>query len=210
MKEYQTEQEQFWKSDEWGTAYIQRNNNKSLISGNIKLFSDIFHHCSSKIASVIEFGSNIGLNLKAINTLLPDNTEISAIEINDDAVKELEKLDFLKKIYHDSILEVELKDKYDFVFIKGVLIHINPDFLEVVYEKLYQCSNRYILIAEYYNPTPVTINYRGHENKLFKRDFAGELLDKYRDLRLVDYGFVYHRDNNFPQGDVNWFLLEKQ
>jgi hypothetical protein len=44
---------------------------------------------------------------------------------------------------------------------------------------------------------------------MFKRDFAGEMLDKFQDLRLLDYGFVYHRDTQFPQDDVNWFLLEK-
>ena len=46
--------------------------------------------------------------------------------------------------------------------------------------------------------------------KLFKRDFAGELLDAFPSLDLVDYGFVYHRDPNFPQDDMNWFLLEKK
>ena len=72
-----------------------------------------------------------------------------------------------------------------------------------------KASNRYILIGEYYNPTPVTINYRGHDDRLFKRDFAGEMLDKHRNLKLVDYGFLYHRDNYFDQDDINWFLLEK-
>ncbi|MGE6567285.1 MULTISPECIES: hypothetical protein [Shewanella] len=38
--------------------------------------------------------------------------------------------------------------------------------------------------------------------------WAGEMLDKYSDLTLVDYGFVYLRDINFPQDDTNWFLLE--
>jgi hypothetical protein len=65
------------------------------------------------------------------------------------------------------------------------------------------------LICEYYNPTPVTVVYRGHRDRLFKRDFAGEMLDKYADLALLDYGFTYHRDANFPQDDANWFLLEK-
>jgi hypothetical protein len=35
------------------------------------------------------------------------------------------------------------------------------------------------------------------------------LLDLYRELKLVNYGFVYHRDPSFPQDDFTWFLLEK-
>lgn len=102
------------------------------------------------------------------------------------------------------------KKKFDLTFTCGVLIHINPDKLNIVYEKLYNYSNRYILIAEYYSPRPVGISYRGNKDRLFKRDFAGELMDKYENLDLIDYGFVYHRDNNFPDDDINWFLLEKK
>ena len=74
---------------------------------------------------------------------------------------------------------------------------------------MYAASRRYICLIEYYNPTPVEVPYRGEREKLFKRDFAGELLDTYPDLRLCAYGFQYHRDSNFPMDDVNWFLLEK-
>jgi spore coat polysaccharide biosynthesis protein SpsF len=55
----------------------------------------------------------------------------------------------------------------------------------------------------------VALPYRGHDERLFKRDFAGEILDRFPDLRLVDYGFRYRRDPNFPQDDVTWFLMEK-
>ena len=34
-------------------------------------------------------------------------------------------------------------------------------------------------------------------------------MDKYDDLQLIDYGFAYHRDNNFYQDDITWFLLKK-
>jgi spore coat polysaccharide biosynthesis protein SpsF len=102
-----------------------------------------------------------------------------------------------------------LKSKYDFALIKGVLIHINPDYLGKVYDMLYSSTSCYICIAEYYNPKPVEVTYRGHEGKLFKRDFAGEMMDKFPDLKLLDYGFVYHRDYHFPQDDTTWFLLEK-
>lgn len=48
--------------------------------------------------------------------------------------------------------------------------------LPEIYDKLFTASQRYILVAEYYNPSPVEIIYRGHSNRLFKRDFAGELM----------------------------------
>ena len=70
-------------------------------------------------------------------------------------------------------------------------------------------SRRFVMVCEYFNPTPVEVAYRGHEHALFKRDFAGELLDAYPELRLVDYGFTYHRDPLYPLDDSTWFLMEK-
>lgn len=201
---FKTEQEKFWASD-FGDDYIKRNDDAQIIAGNINLFSKIIAETTG-IKSVIEFGANIGLNLRAIKQLLP-NSELSAIEINQKAAAILKEKNI--KTYAMSILDFEPDYKRDLAFVKGVLIHINPDELQNVYEKLYNSSKKYILIAEYYNPSPVTIPYRGHSDRLFKRDFAGEILDKYSDLKLVDYGFSYHRDNNFPQDDITWFLLEK-
>ncbi len=202
---YKTEQEGFW-AGEFGNDYINRNNDAALVASNLALFAKVFQSIRP-IESVLEFGSNIGLNLRAIHALLPQ-AQLAAIEINSHAVQELQKNKALT-VYHSSILDFTQDDTRDFVFIKGVLIHINPNVLVEVYEKLYQASHRYILIAEYYNPSPVSVDYRGHSDKLFKRDFAGEMLDIYSDLKLVDYGFTYHRDENFEQDDMNWFLLEK-
>jgi pseudaminic acid biosynthesis-associated methylase len=91
---------------------------------------------------------------------------------------------------------------WDLALIKGVLIHINPNELPEVYNKLIASTGRYLLVAEYYNPAPVAIPYRGHADRLFKRDFAGEIMDRHPQMRLVDYGFTYRRDPNFPQDDV--------
>jgi pseudaminic acid biosynthesis-associated methylase len=206
MNQYKTEQENFWAS-EFGNEYISRNQDKELLASNTALFSQILHKTRG-VRSIIEFGANIGMNLHAIKSLLPF-ADLSAIEINTQAVEHLKKIENLT-IYHQSILDFVPKDQNDFVFIKGVLIHINPDMLPDVYQKLYETSNRYIYIAEYYNPTPMELNYRGHTEKMYKRDFAGEMLDLYPDLELVNYGFVYHRDPVFMQGDITWFLMEKK
>ena len=205
MKKYKTEQEKFW-AGEFGDGYIDRNQGIDMLTQNTFLFSRIFSR-TEEINSAIEFGANIGMNLKAIKTLLP-RVQMSAVEINKEAVKELKKMKDLK-VYNESILEFKPETQSDFALIKTVLIHINPDSLKKVYEVLYKSSKKYICIVEFFNPTPVEVNYRGHSERLFKRDFAGEMLDKYKDLRLLDYGFCYHRDMHFPTTDVTWFLLEK-
>jgi pseudaminic acid biosynthesis-associated methylase len=158
---------------------------------------------------VLELGSNIGLNMMALKQLLPD-AELSAVEINEKASSELKRNLPDIDVHPTSVLEFEPSRTWDLVFTKGFLIHINADKLPTVYKLMYQSSCRYILISEYYNPTPTEIVYRGHTGKLFKRDFAGEMIETFPHLSLVDYGFVYHRDPNFAQDDMNWFLMEKR
>lgn len=203
---FKTEQESFWAGD-FGDEYTVRNDSAEVVAGNISLFQKALDKKESP-SSVIEFGANRGMNILALKKLLP-NAEFAALEINESAVKELRGIDGVSAI-QTSIMDYAPTKKYEMSLIKGVLIHINPDELPSVYTKLYESSSRYILIAEYYNPSPMSIPYRGHENRLFKRDFAGEMLDKYSDLKLVDYGFCYHRDVTFPLDDITWFLLEKK
>lgn len=203
---FRTEQEEFW-AGEFGDQYIDRNKSDQYLASNIHFFSKTLKQ-AGKINSVIEFGANVGMNLKAFQLLFP-GINLNGVEINKEAASELGRLIGSENVYNGSIFDYQIENQVDLALIKGVLIHINPDLLQDVYAKLYQASSKYILICEYYNPSPVTINYRGHENRLFKRDFAGEIMEKYPDLELVDYGFVYKRDPAFPQDDITWFLLKK-
>ena len=205
MSEVKNEQEIFW-SGEFGNEYISRNKSDRLHASNLYLFSKIFDRTQG-VDSISEFGCNIGMNLKAIRELSPV-AELHGYEINKLALTYLAETQPDVITHHQSILE-EINLATDLTFTKGVLIHIQPENLPVVYDNLYRNSSRYVLVAEYYDPKPVTLKYRGHHNKMFKRDFAGELLDKYQDLRLLDYGFCYHRDPSFPQDDISWFLMEK-
>ena len=205
IKKYVTEQELFWAGD-FGSDYIQRRKTEEFLASNLSFFSQCLKKTSG-IQTCIEFGSNIGINLNAIKLILPHIKQY-AIEINSKAVEVLKTQIPNENIINSSILEFNPTRKWDLVLIKGVLIHINPEYLDSIYEKLVTSSSKYLLIAEYYNPTPIMVNYRGFDNKLFKRDFAGEMLDKFSNLKLIDYGFVYHRDNNFKQDDITWFLLK--
>lgn len=204
---FKTEQEAFWAGD-FGSEYIGRNQGSMLLASNLAFFSRALRQ-ADPIDSCIEFGANIGMNLRALQLLYPGQDQY-AVEINADAANELGKIIPSDHIHHTSILDFEPPHRRDLALIKGVLIHINPDWLPKTYDALYQATGRYPLVSEYYNPTPVPIPYRGHTDRLFKRDFCGELLDRFPALRLVDYGFAYHRDPKIPQDDINWFLLERR
>ena len=201
-----TEQEIFWMGD-FGTQYTVRHANNSLIPSNIALFARILSRTHG-VKSVLEFGANSGMNLQAIKHLIPD-AKLTAVEINYLACLDLKEWGGCD-IHELSVFDFLSDCQYDLTLSKGLLIHISPDRLADVYFRLYDSSRKYILISEYYNPTPVEVNYRGHSGKLFKRDFAGDMLDTYPDLSLIDYGFVYHRDANFRQDDATWFLMKKK
>lgn len=200
---YQTEQEKFWAT-EFGDEYVERNQGAKTVAGNIATFVNALR-TTNGISSVLEFGPNRGMNLDALSIVLPD-AKLTGVEINSKAADILEKK---HETIRGSILEFESDRSWDMTLIKGVLIHINPDKLGEVYRRLYDFSSRYVLICEYYNPDPVAVPYRGHDDRLFKRDFAGELMDLYPDLELVDYGFLYSRDSVFLQDDSTWFLMRK-
>jgi pseudaminic acid biosynthesis-associated methylase len=204
---YKTEQEAFWAGD-FGTQYSQRNQGDSLLASNLNFFSKALRQAHG-LNTCIEFGANIGMNLKALKLLYP-RQEQEGIEINAEAAAELAKVISAAHVHQGSILDFVPQKTWDLTLIKGVLIHINPEELPRVYDKLVLTCGKYLLVAEYYNPSPVTIPYREHSDRLFKRDFAGDILDRHPQMVLVDYGFAYRRDPSFPQDDITWFLMEKR
>lgn len=204
---FKTDQENFWAGN-FGTDYIDRNEGSQLLASNLEFFVNALKS-TQNVESCIEFGANIGMNIKALKLLYPKQ-EHHAIEINSDAVVDLKKIVPSENIFEGSIFDYSPEVVCDLAIIKGVLIHINPDELDNVYDKLVESCSKYLLVAEYYNPSPVTIPYRGHNDRLFKRDFVGEIMNRHSEMKLIDYGFAYKGDPKFPQDDITWFLLEKK
>ena len=202
--EFKTEQEKFWAGN-FGNQYISRNNSEKSHGAAVAMWSRMLRSANG-VRSIRELGCNIGLNLLALKRLNPEIL-LSGVEINEQAAKQAAALN-IANVVNGTILGKIKGDRVDLTFTVGVLIHINPGHLPQVYDNLVAGSNRYVLVAEYYNPSPTTIPYRGHADRLFKRDFAGDLIDSYG-LKLIDYGFFYKRDNWAPHDDVTWFLLEK-
>lgn len=202
---FETEQEAFWAGT-FGNEYVDRNAGALLLASKLAIWTNIARKFRG-LETCFEFGTNVGLNLQALGMLFP-KLSMNGVEINQKAAELCSKLPGVE-VFNESALTFEIEKKYDLTFTSGVLIHIEPEKLPNMYEKLYRFSKKYVMVNEYYNATPVEVSYRGHEGKLFKRDFAGEIMDMFPDLKLVDYGFGYHRDNNFDFGDETWFLMEK-
>lgn len=198
-----SEQERFW-AGEFGREYSQRCYADEHSIAKVAVWADILRR-APMANTFLELGCNVGGNLSAIQILRPD-AQLTGVEINEwaaeRAVEATGAVIQVGSIYDTDWTPV------DMTFTAGVLIHTPPDRLMDVYDKLYTLSNRYIMVMEYYSPRPEAIPYRGHTDRLWKRDFAGEMMDAYP-LELIDYRFVYHRDP-FPQDDVTWFLLKKE
>lgn len=205
MSQFMTDQEQFWAGG-FGDEYAARNASAQLLAGNLAFFSKIVGR-TGPLDSVVELGANIGMNLRALSQLLPA-ARLAAVEINEKACETLRGMSGVE-VVQGSLLDSRTSKPAAFSFVKGVLIHINPDRLADAYRTLAESSTKWVMIAEYYNPSPMTVTYRGHSERLFKRDFAGEFMVAYPEFRLVDYGFLYRRDPVFPQDDITWFLMEK-
>jgi pseudaminic acid biosynthesis-associated methylase len=204
MSDHSTSQEALWAGD-FGSEYAARNRGQDLVASNVALFEKVLARTEG-VSSVLELGCNVGNNLRALRALLPE-AELRGVEINADAAAEVQAWGGAE-VEVTSILGYQVRQQADLAFTKGVLIHIDPSRLAEVYATLCATSSRYVMVCEYYNPTPVEVHYRGHDHALFKRDFAGEILDAAPGLRLVDYGFTYHRDPVAPLDDSTWFLME--
>jgi len=197
-----TSQENFWKG-KFGDKYTDRSlfSDRTLTIGKDLLSNKI------KIKSCIELGANVGLNLDALKKIY--NASTFGVEINSKAFAILKEKHNAK---NSSIINFNTKEKFELSFVYGVLIHQNPKNLNKIYKLLYQLSSKYIYISEYFNPTPIKINYRGHSNKLYKRDFAKDFWNLHPKLKLVNYGFHWEQDpflKGSGVGDDTWFLFKK-
>ena len=201
--------EEYWRGSD-GDAYTERQ--ALSMDARKVMMTRVLGLPYRGIKGLIEFGANDGSNLRACRIVAPSMT-LAGVEINDAAFQKMKSVaDFA---YCGSMIDgIVMLDgigvgKWDMSMTRGVLIHIPPDSLPKAYAALYKASMRYICITEYYSPTPRMIPYRGKDNLLWARDFAGEMMDLYP-LKLVDYFFTYHRDPQYPQDDVTTFIMERK
>jgi spore coat polysaccharide biosynthesis protein SpsF len=199
-----TDQEKFWAGS-FGDEYTNRNVTPAGMRTGF--FRSILQRAPG-IRTICELGANRGDNLAAL-TEVDATLDLTGVEVNAAAVEALRTQVPGATAVQSSIQDFAPAKTFDLVFTCGVLIHVDPADLPLVYDRMVDLSARYIVVNEYFSPRPVELEYRGHHNRLYKRDFAGELLDRHpKTLRVVDYGFLWRRMEP-GWDDTNWTLIQK-
>lgn len=203
----ENEQEEFW-SKTYAASYRGKNEKFDTPLGVLAWNKMLQSSCD--ISSYLECGCNIGRNLEQLSIALP-LAKKSVIEINKEAYEYVKNKYSLEFSSNTPIVDSNLdEDIADLVFTIGVLIHIHPDQLLDNMKKMFLYSKKYILIGEYFNRTPVMIEYQGEKNKLFKCDFGKLFLENF-DVKLLDYGFLWgHQYDQAGFDDITWWLFEKK
>jgi len=205
-----TEQLDFWKG-KFGEDYMGRNDlSKENVNDAERVFKRILGDLN--LSSILEVGSNIGINLLGIRRALGADVKLYAVEPYKSAFDQLIKTSEinLEQGFNCDGFKIPLPDNsVDLVFTNGVLIHIAPDDLKAVMSEIVRVSRKYILCTEYFSREPIDISYRENKNVLFKRDFGKYYLDNFPELIATSYGFLWHVEfEKFD--DMNWWILEKK
>ena len=200
-------QEDFWKS-KINLSYAQDNSSFDIDLG-IRAWNRMLYRVDSlEINSYLDCGANIGRNIGFLKEILPLASS-NIIEIALEPFEECKRRYKIDNSFFGSIKNAKFEKDFELVFTSGVLIHINPEDLIETMANMFRLSSRYILICEYFNRTPTTINYKGESDRLFKRDF-GKLFMENFDCKIIDYGFLWGQEfDDAGFDDTTYWLFEK-
>jgi pseudaminic acid biosynthesis-associated methylase len=95
---------------------------------------------------------------------------------------------------------------FDLVFTCGVLIHVPPAGLDAALAEIVRCSRRYVLAIEYFAESEEQVEYRGHRELLWKRNYAAEYLRRNPNLHVLRQGY-WDRADGFDRS--HWWLMER-
>jgi pseudaminic acid biosynthesis-associated methylase len=202
-------QREFWKKD-FGSEYIKRNISVSDIDDLYKKTMDItleelyesFFGTLDRSISILELGCNIGLNLSILQKMNFKNLhglDINQLAINK-AKKDFPEMDF----FNSSIEQFDIGKKFDLVFTSGVLIHINPESLNTIMQKMMELTNQYIFGFEYFSENLTEINYRNNLGVCWKQNFPSLFKNSFPILNLIQEKKFFHKDSDLC--DVGYLL----
>ena len=208
---FENEQVKLWRG-EFGDEYMVRNApTHERVANQTRFWAQLFNTLAVQNlepGSILEVGANVGINLRALRNL--SDAELFAVEPNDQAREVLIRDGVVtpENALATTGEAIELEDNsVDMAFTAGVLIHVNPETLAQVCAEIHRVSRKTIVCAEYFSANPETISYRGHTEKLFKRDFGAFWMEQFPSLKLLDYGFAWKPVTGLD--NITWWIFSK-
>ena len=209
-----TRQIETW-TGEFGRAYTDRNALDvealdALYSKNYgisrTLLNSDFLAGVPKEAHILEVGCNMGNQLLLLEQMGFQN--LFGIEIQPYALEKARSRLKYAQVTDASAFDIPYPDNhFDLVFTSGVLIHISPDDLPRAVAEIYRCTHSYIWGLEYHASAVTQVNYRSHNQLLWKMDYPEFYLRQFADLELVRSKMLPYLENS----NVDcMFLLEKK
>jgi pseudaminic acid biosynthesis-associated methylase len=156
-------------------------------------------------ARILEVGCNMGNQLLLLEKMGFQN--LYGIEIQPYALEKATSRIQNATLQVASAFEIPYPDEhFDMVFTSGVLIHIAPEDLGLAIKEIHRVTRKYIWGLEYFAPRATEISYFGHNQLLWKMDYAKSYLDQFEDLKLTKARLLrYLKNDNVDQ----MFLLQK-
>jgi len=162
-------QQEYWKGS-GGDRYAERNSEFHNVEYEDGLRLDIFKSFLDKIprdSTILEIGCSRGQTTKILKDM--GFHKITGIDINQSAIQQA-RCDFPELTFiHKSVEDCIFMLNFDLVITSGVLIHIHPDDLPKVIDKIKSLSNKYIFGYEYYSNLTKSIK---HPSKCWSSDYV--------------------------------------
>jgi pseudaminic acid biosynthesis-associated methylase len=197
-----TTQVRTWQGD-FGRAYTDRN----VVDPAQRLPAFRAMLEGVDVRSVLEVGCNRGHNLVALTTLLGPDADVRGLEPNTYALDIARAASDRTTVARGAANDIPFNDAtFDLVFTSGVLIHVALETLPTCLDEIHRVARRYILAIEYFANEETGIEYRGHHDLLWKRDFLRHYTERFPSLALVRSGY-WDLDVGFDR--THWWLLEK-
>ncbi len=166
------EQQQFWNGKE-GDEYPSRNasfHNIEYSDGTrLSVFKSFFQDLPRDI-SILELGCGPGNIIRTLKQM--GFTNLTGIDINAKAIGMVEREFPEFTFIHSAIEDLPPVKKYDLVFTSGVLIHIHPNNVSRIINKMKTLARKWIFGFEYYSEITMHITYRKKEAFCWSGNYA--------------------------------------
>jgi pseudaminic acid biosynthesis-associated methylase len=171
---------------EFGRAYTDRNQVDwhTRVEGFRRLVPD-------DTRSVFEVGCNRGHNLESLKSL---GLTVYGCEPTEYARSQAIAQGLYVCACGICDLSANHTEDFDLVLTSGVLIHVPAELLDEALTNIYAAAERHILAIEYYADEDTAVEYRGHMDMLWKRDYGFHYLRLFPSLTCVSMGDLTEAD----------------